>query len=92
MRQTIEGVSHKVTLNGSPVVDVLWADPETGECELYVHCREGQRIPDTDNPHGYQTIPVKGKVVVEQVTAPYVPPTENQWPYDMYGASGCMPC
>lgn len=89
---TIEGTSHKVTLNGTPLTDVLWADPETGECEIFAHCREGQRISDTDSASGYQTIQVKGKVTVEQVTAPYIPPTENPWPHDMYGAGGCMPC
>jgi hypothetical protein len=65
-RNSSDGNRFSVTLNGSPLEDVLWADEETGQSEVYEHAwapdQWGQRILNVDSATGYRTLVVCGDI------------------------------
>lgn len=88
----LTGNSRKFYLNDHLLDDVLWADPETGQAEVYEHTcsrlHPPQRIPAGDNPSGYRTLIVQGAVRVEE-TVP--PPAPVQSSFD-WGGGDCYIC
>lgn len=86
----------KVYLNDQMLTDVVWADPESGQTELFEHtCSRlspPERIPDPDNPTSFRTLVVQGSIRIEEIPypAPSAPSPEtcsNEW-----GAAGCYLC
>jgi hypothetical protein len=79
-----------VELNGTKLQDVLWADDETGECEVFeTDWRTGERVEAPDNESGYRTMRVKGKVKIND-RRPKVTPTETLYDWQ-YNGMGCLP-
>lgn len=70
--------SRQFYLNDRLLDDVLWADPETGEAELFEHTcsrlHSPERIPDLENAAGYRTLIVRGTVRIEETVPPPVAP------------------
>lgn len=69
MRYSIHDTSSPrctVMLNGSVLADVIWADDELGEAEIYEQewalDRRGQRVEDPSCPSGCRTLLVKGDI------------------------------
>jgi len=85
-----DGYRFSVTLNGSPLDDVLWADEETGQAEVYEHAwsleQRGQRVPDSDSVTGYRTFIVRGDIRIIDDQPPAQPPLPIMDPW-----SGWMP-
>lgn len=73
--------SRKVYLNGQLLSDVVWADPDTGEAELFEHTcsrlHSPERILDLDNAAGYRTLIVRGAVRIEETVPPPAPPSSQ---------------
>lgn len=80
----------RITLNGSPIDDVVSADDEAGVATICCHDLEGKRIPDGDSPSGYQTMEVKGKIVVEEVGPKTTPPDYGDMPQSWWDAQNQM--
>jgi hypothetical protein len=63
----------RVLHNGAVLTDVIWADAEAGEAEIYEHTscswKPSERIVDADNPSGYRTLIVKGEIRIQNVRA-----------------------
>jgi hypothetical protein len=84
--------SRKFYLNGQLLTDVIGADVELGQIEMYEHTcsrlHPPERIPDGDNPTGYRTFIARGAVRVEETTPP---PTPAQ-PDLGWGMADCYVC
>jgi hypothetical protein len=73
-----------VKKDGQPLEYCVWADPAKGEALIAAtECsgpNKDKPIVDTDSPHGYQTIPIRGKI--EVITpAPSYPTHQYSDPY-----------
>jgi hypothetical protein len=68
MKVYVSGYNYTVLLNGKSLQDVIWADDEVGEVEVYAHenalDRRGSRIEDSDSWCGFSTIVLKGNITV----------------------------
>lgn len=54
-----------IEFNGQPMDGVLWADDETGECEVFEkHWMSGELVKDPSTTWGYRSLLLKGKVKI----------------------------
>ena len=72
-----------VTLNGETLIDVIWADEETGEAQVYEHEwaleRRGQRVEDPSEPLGFRTQTVRGQIQIIRINVPPAAQQEIDW-------------
>ena len=79
-----------VEFNGTKIDNVLWADDEAGECEVFeTDWRSGELVKAGDTVWGYRTIRLTGKVKINDRR----PKTTSSEPvYDwQYNGMGCFP-
>jgi hypothetical protein len=83
---TMSGVGYTITLNGSPMEWVLWADDETGEVCLaeidWATLRDTGRqvaIPDPDSHYGVRTLLCRGTVVITRTVEDSQPTDTHEY-------------
>lgn len=70
----IDLTNEKVEMDGKPLHDVVWVDPDKNEACIFSHDRNGHKVPTDTDPTGYETLIVKGAF---KVTKSYPVKQEN---------------
>jgi hypothetical protein len=85
---SVNAREYRVSLNGVEMVDVVWADEETGEVCLFEHdwrsssaSNAAYRIPNSDDPSGtgIQTVVCRGTVVITRTVEDSQPTDTHEY-------------
>ena len=60
----IDITNEVVEMDGKPLADCVWVDPDAGEACIFCHDRDGRKVPTDTDPTGYETLIVKGSFKV----------------------------